>query len=86
MLPRSIDTRTFGTRGSTSDHDLGALSLSELKKMHKDIAKAISTFKDRRKVEARAKVEAVAEKWAIPLPNWSALTGRLPVRLGSRTP
>ena len=42
------------------DFDLEALSLSELKKMQKDIAKAISTFEDRQKAEARAKVEAFA--------------------------
>ena len=43
-----------------ADFDLEALSLSELKKMQKDIAKAISTFEDRQKAEARAKVEALA--------------------------
>jgi DNA-binding protein H-NS len=36
------------------------MSLSELKKMQKDVAKAISTFEDRQKAEARAKVEALA--------------------------
>ena len=43
-----------------ADYDLDALSLSELKKMQKDVAKAISTFEDRQKGEARAKVEALA--------------------------
>ncbi len=43
-----------------ADYDLEALSLSELKKMQKDIAKAISTFEDRQKAEARTKVEALA--------------------------
>lgn len=41
-------------------YDLEALSLPELKKMQKDIAKAISTFKDRQTAEARAKEEALA--------------------------
>ncbi len=41
-------------------YDLEALSLSELKKMQKDVAKAISNYEDRRKAEARAKVEALA--------------------------
>ncbi len=41
-----------------ADYDLEALSLGELKKMQKDVAKAISTFEDRQKAEARAKVEA----------------------------
>jgi DNA-binding protein H-NS len=43
-----------------ADFDLEALSLSELKKMQKDVAKAISTFEDRQKAEARARVEAFA--------------------------
>ena len=43
-----------------ADHDLEALSLGELKKMQKDVAKAISTYQDRQKAEARAKVEALA--------------------------
>ena len=43
-----------------ADYDLEALSLSELKKMQKDVAKAISTYEDRQKAEARAKVEAFA--------------------------
>jgi len=42
-----------------ADYDLEALSLPELKKMQKDIAKAISTFEARQKAEARTKVEAV---------------------------
>ena len=45
-----------------ADYDLEALSLSELKKMQKDVAKAISTFEDRQKAEARAKVEALARE------------------------
>lgn len=43
-----------------ADYDLEALSLSELKKMQKDVAKAITTFENRQKAEARAKVEALA--------------------------
>ncbi len=43
-----------------ADFDLEALSLGELKKMQNDVAKAISTFEDRQKAEARAKVEAFA--------------------------
>jgi DNA-binding protein H-NS len=45
-----------------ADYDLEALSLPELKKMQTDIAKAISTFEDRQKAEARAKVEAFARE------------------------
>ncbi len=45
-----------------ADYDLEALSLSELKKMQKDVAKEIATFEDRQKAEARAKVEALARE------------------------
>lgn len=45
-----------------ADYDLEALSLGELKKMQKDVAKAISTYQDRQKAEARAKVEALARE------------------------
>ena len=45
-----------------ADYDLEALSLGELKKMQKDVAKAISTYEDRQKEEARAKVEALARE------------------------
>jgi DNA-binding protein H-NS len=41
-----------------TDYDLEALSLTELRKLDKDVAKAISTFEDRQKADARAKVEA----------------------------
>jgi len=43
-----------------ADYDLEALSLGDLKKMQKDVAKAIATFEDRQKAEARAKVESLA--------------------------
>jgi DNA-binding protein H-NS len=43
-----------------ADYDLEALSLTELKKLQKDVAKAISTFEDRQKAEARAEVAAMA--------------------------
>jgi len=50
-----------------ADFDLEALSLSKLKKMQKDIAKAISTYQDRQKAEARTKVEAFARDLAYSL-------------------
>ena len=45
-----------------ADYDLEALSLTELKKMQKDVTKAISTYEVRQKAEARTKVEAVARE------------------------
>ena len=63
MPRRAIDTRTLRTRTAPmADYDLEALSLSDLKKMQKEVAKAISTFEDRQKAEARAKVEALARE------------------------
>ena len=42
--------------------DLNELSLAELKKLHKDIAKAIESFADREKKAVRAKLEAIARE------------------------
>ena len=50
-----------------ASHDLEALSLKELKQLQKDLAKAISTYEDRQKAEARAKVEAVVREMGISL-------------------
>ena len=45
-----------------TDIDLNALSLAELKQLEKNIAKAIASFEDRRKAEARAKVDELARE------------------------
>ena len=50
-----------------ADCDLEALSLTELKKLQKDLAKAISTFEDRQKADARAEVEALAREMGFSL-------------------
>jgi DNA-binding protein H-NS len=50
-----------------TDHDLEALSLTELRKLDKDVAKAISTFEDRQKADARAKVEAFCKEMGYSL-------------------
>lgn len=50
-----------------SDIDLGALSLGELKKLEREVAKAIATFEERQKAEARAEAEAVARKFGFAL-------------------
>ncbi|MFN3844210.1 MAG: H-NS family nucleoid-associated regulatory protein [Paracoccaceae bacterium] len=72
-----------------ADYDLEALSLSELKKMQKDIAKAISTFEDRQKAEARAKVEAFARDLGYSLAELvgtETKTARAPVAAKYRHP
>ena len=50
-----------------ADYDLEALSLTELKKLQKDIAKAISTFEDRQKAKAHAEVAAMAREMGFSL-------------------
>ena len=47
--------------------NLDALSLKELKNLQKDLAKAIATFEDRTKADARAKVEALAKELGFSL-------------------
>lgn len=44
------------------DIHLEHLTLDDLKKLQKDVAKAIATFEARKRKEARAKVEAVAQE------------------------
>ena len=50
-----------------ADYNLEALSLPELKRMQKDIVKAIATFEDRQKAEARTKLEAVTREMGYSL-------------------
>ena len=50
-----------------TDIDLNALSLAELKQLEKNVAKAIASFEDRRKAEARAAAEAVAKEYGFSL-------------------
>ena len=45
-----------------TDINLDALSLSELKQLEKSVAKAITSFEDRRKAEARARVDELARE------------------------
>jgi DNA-binding protein H-NS len=50
-----------GHEGQMADFNLEALSLKELRQLQKDLAKAIATYQDRQKAEARAKLEAIAK-------------------------
>lgn len=49
------------------DIDLNALSLAELKQLEKNVTKAIASFEDRRKAEARTAAEAVAKEHGFSL-------------------
>jgi DNA-binding protein H-NS len=50
-----------------ADFNLEAMSLKELRQLQKDLAKAISTYEDRHKTEARAKLEAIAKEMGFSL-------------------
>jgi DNA-binding protein H-NS len=52
-----------------ADFNLEAMSLKELRQLQKDLAKAISTYEDRHKSEARAKLEAIAKEMGYALAN-----------------
>lgn len=60
-----------------SEVDLNNLSLAELKQLEKAIAKAITDFEGRRKVEARAKVDALARELGY---TFEDLADAVPVR------
>jgi DNA-binding protein H-NS len=50
-----------------ADFNLEALSLKELRQLQKVLAKAISTYEDRHKTEARAKLDAIAKEMGYSL-------------------
>jgi DNA-binding protein H-NS len=50
-----------------ADFNLEAMSIKELQQLQKDLAKAISTYEDRHKAEARAKLEAIAKEMGYSL-------------------
>ena len=50
-----------------AEFDIEALSLKELKSLQKDLAKAISTFEDRHKSDARSKLELIAKEMGYSL-------------------
>ena len=50
-----------------AEFDVETLSLKELKSLQKDLAKAISTFDDRQKSDARSKLEILAKEMGYSL-------------------
>lgn len=50
-----------------ADFNLEALSLKELRQLQKDLAKAISTYEDRQKGDARSKLEIIAKEMGYSL-------------------
>ena len=50
-----------------ANFNLEALSLKDLRQLQKDLAKAISTYEDRHKAEARAKLDVIAKEMGYSL-------------------
>jgi DNA-binding protein H-NS len=50
-----------------AEFDVETLSLKELKSLQKDLAKAISNFEDRKKCDARSKLEGIAKEMGYSL-------------------
>lgn len=50
-----------------SNFDLDTMSLEELRKLRKNVERAINTFEDRKKAEARKKLEEVAREFGFSL-------------------
>ena len=50
-----------------ADFNVETLSLKELKSLQKDLGKAISTFEDRQKSDARSKLEIIAKEMGYSL-------------------
>ena len=50
-----------------AEFNIEAMSLKELKSLQKDLARAISTFEDRQKSDARSKLEIIAKEMGYSL-------------------
>ena len=50
-----------------AEFNIEAMSLKELKSLQKDLARAISTFEDRQKSDARSKLEGIAKEMGYSL-------------------
>lgn len=66
------------------DLNLEVMSLGELRKLQRDIAKLIATHEDRKRAEARVKLEAIAKEMGFSLAELVAIEMRAPRR--SATP
>lgn len=56
--------------------DLNDLSLKELKQLLRDVEKAIASYEDRQKAEARAELEAKAKEMGFTLAELMGLEGK----------
>lgn len=60
----------------TEKFDVSNLSLEELETLHKDVTKAISTFKERQRLEAIAALETKAKEMGFSLSDLTGLAKR----------
>ena len=56
--------------------DLDSMSMDELKRLRKDVEKAIETFKDREKIAALAEVESLAREKGFSLTELMKTSGK----------
>lgn len=56
--------------------DLNAMSIEDLKKLRKDVEKAIETYHEREKLAALAEIEAIAREKGFSLPELLKSTGK----------
>jgi DNA-binding protein H-NS len=54
--------------------DLSAMTLDELKKLHKEITQAIANYEDRKRLEALAALEAKAHEMGFSLAELTGMT------------
>lgn len=72
-----------------NDTDLNALSIRDLKQLQKDVEKAIASYEERKKAEARAELEAKAKEMGYTLAELMTLEvkkTRAPVQAKYRHP
>jgi len=58
------------------DLDLNALSLKELRQLQKDVTRAIDSYEERQKAEARTKLEAMAKEMGYSLSDLAPAEGK----------
>ncbi|MFN5999529.1 MAG: H-NS family nucleoid-associated regulatory protein [Paracoccaceae bacterium] len=77
-----------GQGGRMTHLNLGAMSLEELRELQKAVGKAIDSYGDRMRAEARAKLEAMAREMGLSLSDLMGTkkTGRAPSAAKYRHP
>ena len=77
-LGKAGSVRKKPTEDDMTDTDLNALSIRELKQLQKDVEKAIASYEERKKAEARAELEAKAKEMGYTLSELMVLEVKKP--------